>query len=547
MQPGWYVLDEVHIQSAKIHFTLQLSQNTKSPLLLNDRSSRPLLDITDSTQHKSFLVWPKIESLEAHLSLSETINLEQTNSIKLSLITGWNTITTARLSLRAASAGLRLHTADTEAVNGEIAIVDKSHTGSIVVDELVPNSAASFQVPYSVEGDPREIGVRVSIKYTTPEGEFALSFHSSLPTNLPLAINVQDSFKQSLLVSKFTIGTSSAVPVRIAGCYLEGNQDFRVILPPWSGDELDVFVRQPLSLISKVYRNPQRNCDSSSLSNKLFLRLEYRCVEADVYAAIENRFFATLRTSRFAKFARALRPPLLAMLRTRVATQDLETICVTNKINVGGYEKWDWDDVVASFPPDVEGLERWLRDWHEVRKLCALCRIPLTFMQQNQRATFEKGDVYSPMQYLIVPVEIPQMQIVHTAYLRRRSTASEESPELGPVPIDEGVPMELSISHTRAWDDKNVAGSGDQALDFCLEVQANPDTWVIGGQRKAHFSSAVSVIIDIGGRIMSKGNIGRRNLEVRIVAVAPENRTPPPSIIEDSVSHSFTQSEQARR
>ena len=52
--------------------------------------------------------------------------------------------------------------------------------------------------------------------------------------------------------------------------------------------------------------------------------------------------------------------------------------------------------------------------------------------------------------------------------------------------------MELTISHTRIWDGTQTKGAKDEALDFCFEILANPDVWIVGGQRKAHFSSIVS-------------------------------------------------------
>lgn len=53
--------------------------------------------------------------------------------------------------------------------------------------------------------------------------------------------------------------------------------------------------------------------------------------------------------------------------------------------------------------------------------------------------------------------------------------------------------MELSISYTRRWD-LAASEARPRALSFCYEVQANPDIWLVGGQRKGHFSAKVSII-----------------------------------------------------
>lgn len=104
-------------------------------------------------------------------------------------------------------------------------------------------------------------------------------------------------------------------------------------------------------------------------------------------------------------------------------------------------------------------------------------------------------DMLLVMQDLTVPVEIPQMHVVHTARLRRLEMSSSH-PQLDSVPGGKGIPMELTISHTRKWGSEETHGAEDQALDFFFEIQANPDVWVVGGQRKVHFSSMVSKMND---------------------------------------------------
>ena len=100
------------------------------------------------------------------------------------------------------------------------------------------------------------------------------------------------------------------------------------------------------------------------------------------------------------------------------------------------------------------------------------------------------------MQHLTVPVEIPQMRIVNTARLRRLTTVSGP-PQLDSVPIGRGIPMELIIHHTRKWDKNESQGTEAQALDFCFEIRANADLWIIGGQWRAHYSSMVSTAAGI--------------------------------------------------
>lgn len=86
------------------------------------------------------------------------------------------------------------------------------------------------------------------------------------------------------------------------------------------------------------------------------------------------------------------------------------------------------------------------------------------------------------------------MQVVQTVKLRRLVEPSISDTDPSPVPVGQGLPMELSISHTRVWDLVEASTTERSALEFRYEVQANPDVWLVGGQRKGHFKAAVSMI-----------------------------------------------------
>ncbi len=372
MQPGWYILDKIHVRSSNVRFTLDSSPTTRFPLFPRSRESVLSLDSNSSTNGQRVLIWPRSDSLDTHLTHYERMNLEQPNSIKVAISAGRNEITKCKLSIRAASAGLRLHTADAEIVDQKLKILGRSQPGSIYMNEILADTTVNIKIPYSVETDPREISVRAFIDYTTPNGDFAFACSASLLIHLPLAINVQDSFKQAVLVSKFTVGLSTPVPVRISSCHLQGNRDFRVHAPASPKIALDVFPRQPLSLVSKIYQTSAHRDRREAPQTKLFLKVEYCCLVEDIRAAVETVFLADLATTPLQKFSRPLRRSLPAALHLLYARQDLEAIATRRVILVNPFEEWGWDVVLAGLPPkDGAELCTWLRGWYEV------CRIKL--------------------------------------------------------------------------------------------------------------------------------------------------------------------------
>lgn len=279
-----------------------------------------------------------------------------------------------KLFLRAASAGLRLHTAEAQSIDEDVKIIDKSQPGSISIGMLQANTKTNIIIPYSVDTDLREISVRALVEYATPDGDFAFACNAKVPIVLPLAIGVQDLFKEATLVSKFTIGTSSGVPVRILECHLEGNSEYRVSSPTWPNEALDLFVRQPLSLVSKIYPNSENPRDSKPAPTKLFLKVKYRCLDDIIYAAVEHHFLTALDVTPYRMFCRVLAPALVAALKTRVEAQDLEAICLRRGFNMGVFDEWAWKTLFAGLPcEDSQGLEKWLRGWHEVRGFILEC------------------------------------------------------------------------------------------------------------------------------------------------------------------------------
>jgi hypothetical protein len=95
---------------------------------------------------------------------------------------------------------------------------------------------------------------------------------------------------------------------------------------------------------------------------------------------------------------------------------------------------------------------------------------------------------------MIITVSIPQTHILHTASL---TLTSPESSSRGSVVAVVGQPImtDLRIKHTRRWASPtsliaaaNLTSPID-AIEFVYSVDTNPDTWLIAGQRRAHFSA----------------------------------------------------------
>lgn len=368
MFPAWYILNQVTILSASILFVHNFSPPSDSSLFAKTTYSA----LSESTNRRHLLLWPQSRSLEARLSHSKTIHLEQSKSIVVKISSGWNEIIQGRLSLRAASAGLRLHTAQAEVRNGGVAITDKSQPGSISFGQFHSNTTAHMTVPYSLEKDLKEITVRVEVAYATERGEFIYACGSKTSTVLPITINVRDTFKNSALFSVFTVGTADSVPVKILKCTVEGNEDFSATSQILDSGQHNVFNRQPLSYVSKIRRTLRERRDLATIETiqrKLFLHVEYRCLNQEILAVAEMVYSTALAATPLQKLSRLLLPAFLTTLRSRISVQQLEVAGLLHEMDVGGFEDYGWgSSILAGLPPELgEELVRWLRKWHDVR------------------------------------------------------------------------------------------------------------------------------------------------------------------------------------
>ena len=449
------------MRSANVVFQQDLSVKAPSifPAVIEDTNAEQ-----SQTALESLIpVFPSPRALSARVLHSKTIHLEQPRSFEIHISVGWNEISRGKLLVRAGTAGLRLHTANATSLDDELSITNNSQPGVIEFGEMTARSQLGLKIPYSIESDLKNIIIKLEISYTTSEGDFTFACSPKVSIVLPLGVNVQDIFRQEMLFSKFSIFTASSVPLRLLHCRLEGTADFEVHSPHLSSTELDVFTRQPVTLMARVFRKQAQHQDPAKINKRLLLQVQYTCLDEEVATAVEQAFTDALKNSDCHNLVFLLKPHLLAILRSRLSIQDFEVISLLREITVGTFSSYNWPSILTALPqPISEAALAWLSTWHTTHTtICLPTSIPA-----------------SQIHHLTVPVEIPYLQILHTARLRPLTTQPN-------IILNQALGAELIISHSRRWGTDPAPGL---PLSFVYELQAPPDTWLIGGQRKAHFS-----------------------------------------------------------
>ncbi|KAL8690870.1 MAG: hypothetical protein Q9218_003784 [Villophora microphyllina] len=512
MSPGWYNLEKIEIRAANIMlFSDCAARGSKT--YFGSPVENDIADQVYELERTPILVWPDEKALSVRLALSRSIHLGRPRSVDILVSSGRNRITRGRLVLRACSAGLRLRTADAEVRSGNVSLVGKSQPGSLDLGPLDAGSGTSISIPYGLEGDLADIKLKVEFTYIVDLKEYLHINSGDLNIQLPLNVNVQDSFQRNALFSNFMVGTANSIPTRISEYDMPSTETLDVSMSRSTGGPLEVFGRQPLSLVAKIQRftSVAQTIPTHAVSSStLLLRIRYACLNEEVGTAVEHALSEPLRKSEFRDISPLLSAALRKATQSILTIHDLETIGLLHEIPIATFDQCRWDPVLSGLRPERRTiLVKWLRDWHAKHYTISL---PQEIDTRN-------------LLDLVVPVEIPHVPIVVEARLDIRGCSIRH----GDIPVaalDQSLFGEITLRYSQYWARKPDQGSSDDSVSITYEMHANSDIWLIGGQRKAQFSvkaeetCRVSIIL-LPQRI---GHLPYPSLEVRVTQGSEGNR-----------------------
>ena len=314
--------------------------------------AKPRID-QKSPQSKRILLWEASQGLAVRVSRSEDMHLSKSRSVDVNILSGWNDISAGTVTFRAASAGLRLHTAQAKVDGAALSLMNDTQPGSISFAQIPSGNRLKISTPYSLEVDLTEIAIRAEVVYTTQKGQFTYITRPNIPISLPLAVNVQDIFKEDALFSCFTIRSANSMPMQIDESKFEGNDDFQINAPPSSDSKVDVFSDQPFSLFAEIRRNPvsRKWNGEKGIDNKIHLTIKYHCLDQILFAIVEAELLEFLATAQLHRFSRLLSQHLVDRLQNSLVPHDFETFGLMKELDLGSLERFGWDDILQALPP----------------------------------------------------------------------------------------------------------------------------------------------------------------------------------------------------
>ncbi|KAK9247968.1 trafficking protein particle complex subunit 10 [Lipomyces tetrasporus] len=494
--PGIYELDNVEFRIGNL-------------LLIQDYSGQRRLENQQSQ------LYQQPGNLDVTLSTPKRMRLDDPKKVLIEIHTGWNDIETAKIIARSASSGLRLQVSETKAslMQGtETSQFDVKYvaeaTPLLELGAISPGSTVCLAVPYKIETDTKELYIRVHVDFKTKSQRFySLSVLRHVSIALPLAVNVQDIFKASSLFSKFSVSCiSPSTPLRIVSGILTGNEQFIVDDGRGTTESYVAFPKQPVTYAYRITQS-SKLLGTPARSEPLSLAVRYRRLEDEMRRTLTRVIADKLKGLGMEKYLLLLEHHAQMLLRC-----ELTSYAFLNKLVLGKCERSQWEIILAQIRlPDREIISNALVDiYNDVSK--------------------DPEEVLEPItKELVIPVEVPTVQVLFTVEWRYSFDEEAESPEatasLLPTSctfsdkvfyIGQAIPVTLRLQSSAnwAWNGDNMFANG--CIEFSYEVMASSDTWIISGKRKGHLIiSGKTIILRLTILPIRHGNLLLPTVEVR--------------------------------
>lgn len=267
--------------------------------LLQEFRDAPAFDATKLEKPLSVFCYAGSNGLQLHVRPPSHIRLAQSRFFEIEIRTGWNSISLGELNIRSGTAGLRIKLADAEFLDGNSEIESNPQPSTIRFSGLEAQSYTTLKIPYTLEDDASSLIFKLDLKYTSDNNNFRCIANTSLPSILPVSVNVQDMFRDASLYSRFTVVPATLVPLRVLDCRIDSCDTYEVFPAMTEPVVIDIFPRQPASLLYKFVR---RNHHLQPPEKPLAFNMTFRCLDEEALDTIERRFSQVFINSRFKEY-----------------------------------------------------------------------------------------------------------------------------------------------------------------------------------------------------------------------------------------------------
>ncbi|KAM0790185.1 hypothetical protein ACM66B_005503 [Microbotryomycetes sp. NB124-2] len=388
----------------------------------------------------------------------QRIDLRQSRHVVLCISTGRN-----RLNKLVLSGSCNLDNVSLAFDRAQIVSPSSSKEGlsvspsSVELSSLRSQSVTKIEVPiWGLPDGISAVPLELSADYSTddrPTAKRSLRRTFNFSVALPLAINVQDFFRNESVLSKFTLTAEGQRGLRIRSPTLKSSDD--VIVQACGSQTAEPTTILPLQTANYTFRVKGW---SAQRSKSLTFSLTFCTVDEELRARVREAVERVALTSDLAADVRWFNHVLTSDI---IASTNIVEFATTGRFGSLALDEHMWRTEL-----DRYFGERAAQAWTVVQKI-------LQTLEQFSPAT-----PASAWKDLSLPVHVPELDILTQVRCTTNSTETEL-----------GRPMAVvyCVSQSTQWS-KSGTASGAVARQFRFSLTARPEDWVVSGVKKGLFA-----------------------------------------------------------
>ncbi|GAA5867425.1 hypothetical protein JCM8547_007499 [Rhodosporidiobolus lusitaniae] len=396
------------------------------------------------------------QSLQVSTDDPPDVALDRAREVIVNIDVGRNRVIRATVRFSCLDPDIYLDTAQLRRLDGA-GVAMLSEDGAVTVENISPYHVVKLRVPVAGNLVDSVIQFTATVEYfTSKRPQTRRLFRQTLAHSvaLPIAVNVQDYFREHCLLSKFSVTTDGVQGVKVRSARIEGPPTVE-IKPCRDPSDAPVFI-SPLQTANFLFK---LLCDEpAAVTEPLRLVLSYSTLESQV---------------RF-----------VALAAVDVAFHDLKVI---------PHKRWVSETFLGLVlsAPDSEAysVEELLKDvvfeegmWRKRAQQSLVEPEAVPEVLQAVRQVYENvGNVQaqgarSYWRTLEIPLDLP---FLHVLNLVRVETA------ISRAEVGQAIPATLFLRSSFRW--SRSSGSTARTVRLAYTVMAEASEWIVSGQARGEF------------------------------------------------------------
>ncbi|GAA5860671.1 hypothetical protein JCM3774_006246 [Rhodotorula dairenensis] len=435
--------------------TLELSQLRFSRIIFQySHRAKPADELALPPRLRQSLYLPAdLEAVRITLEEPPAVHLDRERGAILCIDLGRNDV--ARLVLRCSIIDQNVHFDLTRAEAIDYPGICRTEDGALVLTDLKAYAPVRVAIPLVGEITQPRMNVSLSADYMTtkrPQLRRCLRQDVSYSIALPLAVNVQDYFRDDCLLSKFSVTTDGTRGLIVKSAEIESSE--AVIVQACRSDTNRHVTISPLQTANFLFK--LRCADPAEINNPLRLVLTYTSAEQRVRSRVRRLVRQKLADDEWSACRRWVADALIADSLSGVEATDADA----PKERL--LDKQLWDQRLSCCPVPTCRQQALLI---KVEEICSIL----------SSETPDADDAWHSLQ---IPLRLPALHVLNLVNVE----SARDRIELG-----ESVEVTITIRPTFRW--QPPRGGPRDVLKLAYDFIYNVHEWLVVGQVQGDFEA----------------------------------------------------------